>query len=534
MTTRAALRETPGRRRGRDIRGRQQAQPDDSSRKRRRPLRDGHEGADTIEPEHRRKSRRIQERCQFLALATTPTPHEHVADSAAAAGKPPLQATTTTCSLKRQAAKQRRTTSGSLPRPSPPRSVHIEGQPHDTEDPSSRPIQQAQTSAGDKENFIQEWLERSSWSRISDLSANMPHEPVPALPSPGKSPESMLSASRKSEKSVASVPDANYRQSLKFRRIYIESDDPPAELMQRAKRIISRSRAPPEMDDATVQDVRAKSRRLASAPEETITQQLASDLIPSMNSLPDARLCSSRNQLWYNSVPVPLDSSLLTNPLPLPKPKPDLVFGYSETAFTRNQRATIELLIDDQFGRSYAIPDENVHFPFLEIEFRSQAKNGTHYVATNQAAGAGAIALHGRMDLTQRSSRIQTFEYNEPQYFSVSMDHQLAQINVHWDPQGIRALSRAIKNILDEATDSRLRTLCSALDAYREIVARKRDFANANSQRAQGQQKTPSEPQSARRSVEMHPPELPASTIRHGEAANAQGAQRRHHCSAEP
>jgi hypothetical protein len=93
---------------------------------------------------------------------------------------------------------------------------------------------------------------------------------------------------------------------------------------------------------------------------------------------------------------------------------------------------TIDLLIDDQFGRSYAVPDQKIRFPFLEIEFKSQAKNGTHYIATNQAAGAGAIALNGNMDLIQRSFGMENFDYDEPQYFSVSMDHQLACVNVHW------------------------------------------------------------------------------------------------------
>ena len=68
-------------------------------------------------------------------------------------------------------------------------------------------------------------------------------------------------------------------------------------------------------------------------------------------------------------------------------------FGYSEAAFTENQLAAIDLLVDDQFGQSYAVPDQKLRFPFLDIEFKSQAKNGTHFVATNQVAGAGAIVL---------------------------------------------------------------------------------------------------------------------------------------------
>ena len=194
-----------------------------------------------------------------------------------------------------------------------------------------------------------------------------------------------------------------------------------------------------------------------------------------------------------NYVPVPLDPSILTNPLPLPKPRPDLAFGYSETAFTRNQLGTIDLLIDDQFGRSYATPDKKLRFPFLDIDFKSQAKNGTHYIATNQVAGTGALALNANLELMRRSSKGEKLDYSEPQFFSIIMDHDLARINVHWvgaptedgrhcfhveglskhlldDVNGLRAVRRAVKNILDYGSDERLRKLCEVLDAYREKV----------------------------------------------------------------
>ena len=261
------------------------------------------------------------------------------------------------------------------------------------------------------------------------------------------------------------------------------------------------------MDDAAAQKLVATSRRVENDGEDVIIQQLAPGIIPAMNMVPDTRLASNVNQLWYNSVPAPLDASVLTNPLPLPKPKPDLAFGYSEAAFTRNQLGTIDLLVDDQFGQSYAVPDQKVRFPFLQIEFKSQAKNGTHYIATNQAAGAGAIALNGNLELMQRSFGLKKFDYEEPLYFSVTIDHELARINVHWlrapaekggqhsfhveglskhlldDEKGIRALSRAIKNILDNGADARLRTLCGALDAYRKTVIRKKNAANTQKER---------------------------------------------------
>ena len=405
---------------------------------------------------------------------------------------------------------------------------------HNAKRPKRRLSQHTETRTGpEKENFIENWLEESSWSRKAStenelqppkVSVNMPRKTAPVLPSPDNSLEGTISTSRKSEKSAASVHDTDYHQSLRYRNIFIEREDPPPELMRRARIITSRSRTSPEMDDATVEKLKDKARRLRNEAEDKIIKQLAPYIIPAMTEIPDRKLDMNSDQRWFNAVPVPLDQSILTRPLPLPRPQPDLAFGYSEAAFTRNQLGTIDLLVDDQFGQSHVVPDQQVRFPFLQIEFKSQAKNGTHYIATNQAAGAGAIAMSGYMDLMQRSYGMEKLDYEEPQYFSISMDHELVRINVHWlrapseggqhsfhveglskhlldDEKGIRAVVRAIKNILDNGADPRLRTLCSALDAYRETVIRNRNAASAQSERQPGYQQESHNEQRSKRTL---------------------------------
>lgn len=119
------------------------------------------------------------------------------------------------------------------------------------------------------------------------------------------------------------------------------------------------------MNDTTAEELKNTARRLQNEGEEGIVQQLAPHIIPAMVKVPDPRLTRNADQQWFNHVPVPLDLDVLTNPLPLPQPKPDLAFGYSEAAFNRKQLMTIDLLVDDQFGRSHAVPDKKLRFPFL-------------------------------------------------------------------------------------------------------------------------------------------------------------------------
>jgi hypothetical protein len=117
------------------------------------------------------------------------------------------------------------------------------------------------------------------------------------------------------------------------------------------------------------------------------------------------------------------------------------------------------------------------------------------------------------------------------------MDHELARINVHWikapvdrgnhsfhveglsqhllrNAGGIRAVTRAIKNILDYGADTRLLALCKALDAYREMVVRNREAANPQRPRQhEAQPKVHGE--QGRRGSELVLEETSAKNLRH-------------------
>ena len=326
--------------------------------------------------------------------------------------------------------------------------------------------------------------------------------PKPAGAVPLRGDDSLSRTGTAYSRSIAtavSVHNSNYERSLALRDIYIECIDPPVELMRRAMEIISRPRASSEVDDATAEELIRKARELRKENEDTIISGLGTRIIPAISRVPDVRLALSMNQLWSNNVPVPLVPTIGPNPLRLPYPKPNRAFGYSGSAFTGNQQSMIDFLVDDKLGKSYAMPDGKLMFPFLNIEFKSQAMGGTHYIASNQVANAGAIALYGHLELLQRNSQAQKLDTTEPQFFSASIDHKQMQINAHWlgdglsenssysfhveivetyllnKKEGVRAAMSAIQNILDYSLDTRLEGICEALDEYQEIFTAARD-----------------------------------------------------------
>ncbi|KAI9772381.1 MAG: hypothetical protein M1839_002460 [Geoglossum umbratile] len=119
-------------------------------------------------------------------------------------------------------------------------------------------------------------------------------------------------------------------------------------------------------------------------------------------------------------------------PLSLSKPKPNGAFGYSEMAFTDIQLDTVQLLTNLETDRSYAVLYTELYFPFLDIEFKALAKGSSHVIATNQAANTGSVAEHRLVELTQRSSELESLDCNEPQFLSISMDYTSVYVNVRW------------------------------------------------------------------------------------------------------
>ncbi len=83
-------------------------------------------------------------------------------------------------------------------------------------------------------------------------------------------------------------------------------------------------------------------------------------------------------------------------------------------AFDTNQFMVMKLLLN-QSRKDYIMPDGKVRFPFLVMEFQAQATGGTHFVASNQVANAGAVAMEGTLELAQRISAEENVDFDEPQ-----------------------------------------------------------------------------------------------------------------------
>lgn len=356
---------------------------------------------------------------------------------------------------------------------------------------------------------------------------------MPQLPSPDVSARSFSRAApASSQRSTASVSDLDYRGKLEQYNVYIMEERPPHGFLQEATKIVFHQRESPELDDAAIEQLRDTMRDLQNKGEEEVRMKLGAHIIPGYSTPSDKRLEVVHGQLWNKAVPVPPDRNALEPPLPLPKPKPDTTFAFSKAAFSRPQLATINLLVQNPNGPSFASPCHGLRFPFAIIEYKSQAKDGSIRIATNQAADAGAVASNGFLELLSRGSGPQP---NKPLFFSVTMDQNSAYINVEWIGKtsdtnqhafhleelrmlplkygdSIQVLQRALKNIHDYATTDLLKLIHDALDEYRNKIQKASNPDLAEKTQTETESRAP-----------PSPPQPPRSKRVRGEAAIVKG-----------
>ena len=344
------------------------------------------------------------------------------------------------------------------------------------------------------------------------------HNSMSQLPSPEVTTRSFSRASTSvSVKSAASVHDTDYREKLEQYNIYVPGENPPPGLKEEVQKIVFGPRESPEPDDTFIEGLKKVIKEVQNKGEEEVRSKLGAQVIPGYDSPSDERLAVVHGQLWNKSVAVPLDSSFIEPPLPLPKPKPDTTFSFSKAAFSRFQLATMNSLVQAANGPSFASPYQDLRFPFASVEYKSQAKDGSIRVATNQGIGAGAVALNGYMELMSRGPGLDAADLSKLLYFSVTMDQNIAYVNMVWVGKtldtnqhsfhleelkilplqyddSIRVLIRALKNIQDYAVNTVLERVVNALDAYRNNMIIKKNSDSVEKPQAGAKSRAPPSP----------------------------------------
>ena len=333
------------------------------------------------------------------------------------------------------------------------------------------------------ENLVDPLLQKPSENMSSD-SESASNAGIPSRKAPS-------AAGTGFTKSANGVRAPRFRFFLEKRNIFVNDTKTSTELLKQVTEIMTDKESSSGLDDTLAKKLADQEWNLESSNETKLISHLVRPLIPDTTEAPYLSLTSDENKEWSISVPVPVYPSTVAKIPRLPRPKPDFVFGYSKTAFNASQ-FEVSRLLETESGNDYGMPDGNTMFPFLVLECKSQATGGTHFVATNQAATAGAVAMKGVLELALRIPAEGNIDFGEPMFFSITIDHLFACINVHWlskvaesgpycfhmsrilryvlDVDGLKAVNRAIKNILHYGANERLTKIRGQLDMYAQKV----------------------------------------------------------------
>lgn len=303
-------------------------------------------------------------------------------------------------------------------------------------------------------------------------------------------------------KAAYGVRAPKFRFFLGKRNIFVNDTEASTELLKRATEIITNKESSSEMDDALAKKLADQEWNLETSHEAELVQSLVIPLLPDTTQAPYQSRKVNQNKKWSSFVEVLFEPSTVVNVPRSPTPEPDFVFGDSKTAFNTSQ-FKVSRFLETNSGEDYGMPDGNTIFPFLVLECKTQATGGSHFVATNQAANAGAVAMNGALELALRISAEGNIDFDEPMFFSITIDHLTAYINVHWlskeaesgaycfhmrrilryflDVDGLKAVDRAIKNILHYGAKERLTQICGQLDMYAQKVKETAPLDKGNS-----------------------------------------------------
>lgn len=228
---------------------------------------------------------------------------------------------------------------------------------------------------------------RRGFMNRSPVSLSDPYSPsISPAPFPRDIPTPATSITDDS-RSSSRVKSPSYRDDLLRNKISIEPRG--SELLHSVKeygcQILHRARDSPELQQSQVESVMDTIYSLRNEDEDTIKSGYMS-----IQLLPGAAPYQGVIKMGSN---IPFDQAGLPHvPLapPLSMPKPDQHYCLDRMSFTAEE----DVKQSSSVLRSHAKPSTAGCWPYFTVDFKSEARGGTFWVAENQNAGSGALCVN--------------------------------------------------------------------------------------------------------------------------------------------
>jgi len=284
----------------------------------------------------------------------------------------------------------------------------------------------------------------------------------------------------------------SYREMvLEHHGIFVSEEEIPPAVKDMALGVLNKEREESELTAVQLAEIKRKIARVAKAGELRLTKTLVLLLCPPEEQYPteqnEQMVVEGCERIW-NTAGMPY----VKNPEvgPVSKPKPDHHYGFTKAAFGLSDSSFFQLL-QHRLVRDHAYPNHENYFPFMVMEFKSEACFGHFRHAENQAAGGGALCVNNTRTFLKLAGSTEP-DMLSTIAFSCLINARIADVWVHWHkpaqgvqrpagssratflsgelirccidtPDGIQRFMNAMKNILDWGAQSRLPILRAAL-----------------------------------------------------------------------
>ncbi|KAL8652819.1 MAG: hypothetical protein Q9210_002456 [Variospora velana] len=231
--------------------------------------------------------------------------------------------------------------------------------------------------------------------------ANVPTPPfdildlLPRLRSIPRSPSAASTSNTRPSTSEPSYRELIFRNGIIFDPTGLQVDENEDIKRLLEEHILSRRGVP--LPDDQVKKIIKKAADLLDKAEGKAGDLIDTDAFPLERP---GSIAEGRNVQWS-------PEALPTNPRyprQLSAPKPDRHYGYPvgrkfEAGWADEEMA----VIDHRAARPYTQPTRDNYFPFMALEFKSEATGGSLYVAENQGVGSGVHMVASRRWLLKQA-----------------------------------------------------------------------------------------------------------------------------------
>ena len=297
---------------------------------------------------------------------------------------------------------------------------------------------------------------------------------------------SRTSTTKEDSKKSQRVKHPAYRDDLASHHVYIDSYGMslPDEIRDFAQKTIEKARGSPLLSDQQTDRIQHELSALDNADEETTrTGYAAIPLFPKKLDYeegPNQYSIAIGANLPFDRTALPVGSS--TRSPPIVTPSPDFHYGFPYESFNDSPAPLPDVLQHPRL-HPYAKPTTAAYWPFFAVEFKSQSRLGSRWVAANQNAGTGSHCVNSIETLLNNVRSSDDRNPTDSVAFSCIVDSDDASLWVHWRQLGdrprftsseighyhlhrkneVQDLRSSVRNIIDFGLEKRLPMIKDAL-----------------------------------------------------------------------